>query len=118
MDYGGNDEDEDRDLNVLNDDFSNSDEVKLDLVAEEFGMQENFVQGVNLGENVIGSLEKLLFLDEISMFDIMDFLKLDKYLRRFMAQYNPEAINFPLVASILFLWGFFQIESNWKECNI
>jgi hypothetical protein len=34
-------------------------------------------------------------LDEISMFDIKDFLKLDKYLRHFMAQYNPEAMNFP-----------------------
>jgi hypothetical protein len=34
-------------------------------------------------------LAKILFLDEISMFDIKDFLKLDKYLRHFMAQYNP-----------------------------
>ena len=40
-------------------------------------------------------IAKVLFIDEMSMLDIKDFLKLDKYLRHFMAQYNPEALNFP-----------------------
>ena len=38
---------------------------------------------------------KILFIDEISMMDIMDFLKLDKYLHQLMAQFNPEALNYP-----------------------
>ena len=37
---------------------------------------------------------KILFIDEISMMDIMDFLKLGKYLRQLMAQFNPEALNY------------------------
>ncbi len=36
MDYGDNDQDEDRDLNALNEDSFNFDEANLDLVAEEF----------------------------------------------------------------------------------
>jgi len=51
---------------------------------------------------------KLLFLDEISMFDIKDFLKLDKYLRHFIAQYNPEAINFPFGGLNVVLCGDFS----------
>jgi hypothetical protein len=50
------DEDENTDKNALKDDSCNLDEVNLDLIFEEFRKQENFVQGVNLGENVIGSL--------------------------------------------------------------
>jgi len=51
---------------------------------------------------------KILFLDEISMFDIKDFLKLDKYLRHFMAQYNPEAMNFPFGGLNIVLCGDFS----------
>jgi len=29
------------------------------------------------------------------MMDIVDFLKLDKYLCQIMAQFNPEALNYP-----------------------
>jgi hypothetical protein len=54
---------------------------------------------------------KTLFLDEISMFDIKDFLKLDKYLRHFMAQYYPEAINFPFGGLHIVLCGDF---SQWN----
>jgi len=38
---------------------------------------------------------KILFIDEISMMDILDFPKLDKYLQHLMAQCNPEALNYP-----------------------
>jgi len=51
---------------------------------------------------------KLLFLDEISMFDIKDFLKLDKYTRHFIAQYNPEAINIPFGGLNVVLCGDFS----------
>jgi hypothetical protein len=55
MDYGESEEEEDRDLNAFHDDFSNLDYVNLDLIAEEFGIQD-LVQEVILGGNVIGSL--------------------------------------------------------------
>jgi hypothetical protein len=48
--------------------------------------------------------EKILFIDEISMMDIMDFLKLGKYLCQLMAQFNPEALNYPFGGlNIIFL---------------
>jgi hypothetical protein len=53
-------------------------------------------------------LAKILFLDEILMFDIKDFLKLDKYLRHFMAQYNPEAMKFPFGGLNFVLCGDFS----------
>jgi hypothetical protein len=58
--------------------------------------------------NVNWKLAKIFFLDEISMFDIKDFLKLDKYLRHFMAQYNPEAMNFPFGGLNIVLCGDFS----------
>jgi len=52
---------------------------------------------------------KILFIDEISMMDIMDFLKLDKYLRQIMAQFNPEALNYPFGGlNIVFCGDFSQ----------
>jgi hypothetical protein len=64
-------------------------------------------------------LANILFLDEISMFDIKDFLKLDKYLRHFMAQCNPEAMNFSFGGlNIVFMWRFLIDESNRPKCNI
>jgi len=53
-------------------------------------------------------LANILFLDEISMFDIKDFLKLDKYLRHFMAQCNPEAMNFLFGGLNIVLCGDFS----------
>jgi hypothetical protein len=50
-------------------------------------------------------LSKILFLDEISMFDINDFLLWVKYLRYFMAQYNPEAMTFPFGGLNIVLCG-------------
>jgi hypothetical protein len=41
------------------------------------------------------------------MLDIKDFLKLDKYLRHFMAQYNPEDMNFPFGGLHIVLCGDF-----------
>ena len=55
-------------------------------------------------------LAKLLFIDEISMMDILDFLKLDKYLRRLMAQFNPDALNHPFGGlNIVFCGDFSQL---------
>ena len=55
-------------------------------------------------------LAKILFIDEISMMDIMDFLKLDKYLRRLMAQFNPDALNYPFGGlNIVFCGDFSQL---------
>ncbi len=51
-------------------------------------------------------LTKLLFIDEISMLDVKDFLKLDKYLRHFLAQYYPDAINLPFGGLNIVLCGF------------
>jgi hypothetical protein len=42
------------------------------------------------------------------MFDIKDFLKLDKHLRHFMAQYNPDAINLPFGGLHIVLCGDFS----------
>jgi hypothetical protein len=56
MDHGESEEEEDRDFNAFHDDDRNYDDVNLDLIAEEFGIQDNLFQGVILGENVIGSL--------------------------------------------------------------
>ncbi|MFN9980515.1 MAG: helicase, partial [bacterium] len=54
---------------------------------------------------------KILFIDEISMMDIMDFLKLDKYLC-LMAQFNPEALNYPFGGlNIIFCGDFSQLPS-------
>jgi len=62
----------------------------------------------NILRNVNWKVAKILFLDEISMFDIKDFLKLDKYVRHFMAQYNPEAMNFPFGGPNIVLCGDFS----------
>jgi hypothetical protein len=53
-------------------------------------------------------LTKLLFIDEISMLDVKDFLKLDKYLRHFLAQYYPDAINLPFGGLNIVLCGDFS----------
>ena len=39
--------------------------------------------------------EIILFIDEISLFSIADFKKLDKYLRHLMAQFNSDALKLP-----------------------
>ena len=40
-------------------------------------------------------LAKILFIDEISLFSIADFKKLDRYLRHLMAQFNSDALKLP-----------------------
>ena len=56
------------------------------------------------------ALAKILFIDEISMMDISDFLKLDRYLRRLMAQFNPVALDVPFGGlSIIFCGDFSQL---------
>jgi hypothetical protein len=57
VDHGESEEEEDRAFNAFHDDDRNlDDDVNLDLIAEEFGIQDHLFQGVILGENVIGSL--------------------------------------------------------------
>jgi hypothetical protein len=59
---------------------------------------------------------KILFIDEISMMDIMDFLKLDKYLQHLMAQFNPEALNYPFRGlNIIFHGDFSQLNPVGKK---
>jgi hypothetical protein len=59
---------------------------------------------------------KILFIDEISMMDIMDFFKLDKYLRQIMAQFNPEALNYPFgCLNIVFCGHFSQLNPVGKK---
>mgnify|MGYP000847402835 FL=1 len=59
---------------------------------------------------------KILFIDEISMMDIMDFLKLDKYLRQIMAQFNPEALNYPFGGlNVIFCGDFSQLNPVGKK---
>jgi hypothetical protein len=59
-------------------------------------------------EKVNWKLTKFLFIDEISMLDVKDFLKLDKYLRNFLAQYYPDAINLPFGGLNIVLCGDFS----------
>jgi hypothetical protein len=48
--------------------------------------------------------------------DIMDFLKLDKYLRQIMAQFNPEALNYPFGGlNIVFCGDFSQLNPVGKK---
>jgi hypothetical protein len=62
---------------------------------------------------------KILFIDEISMMDIMDFLKLDKYIRQLMAQFNPEAQNNPFRGlNIIFCGDFSQLNPVGKKVVI
>jgi hypothetical protein len=50
------------------------------------------------------------------MMDIMDFLKLDKYLRQIMAQFNPEALNYPFGGlNIIFCGDFSQLNPFGKR---
>jgi hypothetical protein len=61
-------------------------------------------------------LAKILFVDEISMMDIKDFLKLDKYLRQLLVQFNPDAINHPFGGlHIVFCGDFSQLNPIGKE---
>jgi len=61
-------------------------------------------------------LAKMLFIDEISMMDITDFLKLDKYLRNVMAQFNSDALNHPFGGlSIIFCGDFSQLNPVGKK---
>jgi hypothetical protein len=61
-------------------------------------------------------LAKMLFIDEISMMDITDFLKLDKYLRNIMAQFNSDALNHPFGGlSIIFCGDFSQLNPVGKK---
>ena len=69
---------------------------------------------------IMNELEKnrdvILFIDEISKMDIMDFLKLDKYLRQIMAQFNPEALNYPFGGlNIVFCGDFSQLNPVGKK---
>jgi hypothetical protein len=59
---------------------------------------------------------KILFIDEISVMDIMVFLKLDKYLCQLMAQFNPEALNYPFGGlNIIFCGDFSQLNPVGKR---
>jgi hypothetical protein len=50
------------------------------------------------------------------MMDIMDFFKLDKYLRQIMAQFNPEALNYPFgCLNIVFCGDFSQLNPVGKK---
>jgi hypothetical protein len=54
-------------------------------------------------------LAKILMIDEILMMDIMDFLKLDKFLSCLKAQFNPDDLKNPFGGlNIVFLWSFFS----------
>jgi hypothetical protein len=58
----------------------------------------------------------MLFIDEISMMDIADFLKLNKYLRNVMAQLNSDAVNHPFGGlSIIFCGDFSQLSPVGKK---
>ena len=62
------------------------------------------------------ALAKMLFIDEISMMDIADFLKLDKYLRHLMAQFNSDAVNHPFGGlCIIFCGDFSQLNPVGKK---
>jgi hypothetical protein len=50
----------------------------------------------------------MLFIDKISMMDITDFLKLDKYLWNVMAQFNSDALNHPFGGLSIFFCGDFS----------
>jgi len=56
LDYGDGEEDEDNDNLGVPSSSSNTDEVNLDLIVEEFGIYEKSVLGEILKDNVIGSL--------------------------------------------------------------
>jgi hypothetical protein len=59
---------------------------------------------------------KILFIDEISMMDIMDFLKLDKDIRQLMAQFNPQALNYLFGGlNIVFCGDFAQLNPVGKK---
>ena len=82
-------------------------QVQGDTIHSLVGLRSKFSNILRNGK-VNWKVTKILFLDEISMFDIKDFLKLDKYLRHFMAQYNPEAMNFPFGGLNIVLCGDFS----------
>ncbi len=59
---------------------------------------------------------KILFVDEISMMDIKNFLKLDKYLCHLIAQFTPRAMNYPFGGlNIIFCGDFAQLNPVGKK---
>jgi len=82
-------------------------QVQGDTIHSLVGLRSR-LSNISRNGKVNWKVAKILFLDEISMYDIKDFLKLDKYLRHFMAQYNPKAMNFPFGGLNIVLCGDFS----------
>jgi hypothetical protein len=64
----------------------------------------------------LGFWAKIFFITEISMMDIMVFLKLDKYLPQLMSQFNPEALNYPFGGLNIIFVVIFHSSSWYKRC--
>jgi hypothetical protein len=88
-------------------------QVQGDTIHSLVGLRSKFsnilISNILRNGKVNWKVAEILFLDEISMVYIKDFLKLDKYLRHFMAQYNPEAMNFPFGGLNIVLCGDFSL---------
>jgi hypothetical protein len=63
-----------------------------------------------IGSQIDWRLAKISFIDEISLFSIGDFKKLDKYLCHIVAHFNAEALTFPFGGlHIVFCGDFCQL---------
>ena len=84
-------------------------QIDGDTIHTIAGLRRKFSMIFKNGQ-IDWKLAKILFIDEISLFSIADFKKLDRYLRHLMAQFNSDALKLPFGGlQIVFCGDFCQL---------